>query len=94
MDTVLDFFKTNIYAHFILTGFVIGILARILMPGKDPMGIIKTTFLGITGSFLSGYAVKAYNIQLPIPTPWDSYTAAIVGALLILSVFKLIRNIG
>lgn len=39
----------------ILTGFVIGLLARLLMPGSDPMGFLLTTALGIGGSLVGGF---------------------------------------
>ena len=39
----------------IVFGFVIGVIARFLMPGPQPMGIILTTLLGVAGSFLGGY---------------------------------------
>jgi uncharacterized membrane protein YeaQ/YmgE (transglycosylase-associated protein family) len=94
MDAVIEFIQSNVYAHFAFVGLITGILARILMPGKDPMGLIKTTLLGITGSLLSVYLVKTYSISIPVPAPWSSYAASLMGALLILSVFKIIRNIG
>ena len=39
---------------FLVFGFVVGLLARALMPGTQKMGIIRTTLLGIAGSFTGG----------------------------------------
>ena len=43
------------FIGWIVFGFVIGVIARFLMPGPQPMGIILTTVLGVAGSFLGGY---------------------------------------
>ena len=39
----------------IIVGLIAGALARLLVPGKDPMGILATIVLGIVGSFLGGF---------------------------------------
>ena len=43
----------------IVPGFVIGLLAKFLHPGKENMGLIVTTLLGIAGSFIATYAGQA-----------------------------------
>jgi uncharacterized membrane protein YeaQ/YmgE (transglycosylase-associated protein family) len=40
---------------FILVGLVIGVVARLLMPGPDPIGIIGTIVVGIVGALIGGY---------------------------------------
>lgn len=94
MEQVLEFFKTNFYAHFAAVGFAVGLVTRILMPGPDPMGFFATTGLGMAGSVLSVYVIKTYHLQIPISEPWSTYVAAIVGASAILTIIKIIRNIG
>lgn len=44
---------------FIIAGFVIGLVARALIPGKQNLGIIMTTLLGIAGSLLGGFIANA-----------------------------------
>ena len=39
----------------IIMGLIVGVLAKLIMPGKDPGGFIITIFLGIVGAFLGGY---------------------------------------
>jgi uncharacterized membrane protein YeaQ/YmgE (transglycosylase-associated protein family) len=39
----------------IVVGFIVGALARLLMPGRDPIGIVGTVILGIVGSFVGGF---------------------------------------
>lgn len=72
----------------ILVGLVVGIIAKFLMPGKDPGGIIVTILLGIGGAFVanwlgaqSGY--YAYGESAGI-------VASVFGAILILIVFRML----
>lgn len=44
---------------FILVGLVVGILARALMPGRDPIGILGTILVGIVGAIVGGYLWRA-----------------------------------
>ncbi|MFP5297615.1 MAG: GlsB/YeaQ/YmgE family stress response membrane protein [Actinomycetota bacterium] len=44
---------------FILVGLVIGIIARALMPGRDPIGILGTILVGIVGAIIGGYLWRA-----------------------------------
>ena len=43
------------FIYFVLLGLVAGALARLLVPGRDPMGCIGTILLGVTGSVVGGY---------------------------------------
>ncbi len=52
---------TNII-YFIIIGFIAGGLAKFLMPGKDPGGLIITILLGIAGSVVGGYVGKMIGI--------------------------------
>jgi uncharacterized membrane protein YeaQ/YmgE (transglycosylase-associated protein family) len=52
---------TNII-YFIIIGFIAGGLAKFLMPGKDPGGLIITILLGIAGSVVGGYVGKIVGI--------------------------------
>jgi uncharacterized membrane protein YeaQ/YmgE (transglycosylase-associated protein family) len=51
---------------FIITMLVIGViagyLARLLVPGRDPMGFVQTVVLGVVGSFVGGFIGRALNI--------------------------------
>jgi uncharacterized membrane protein YeaQ/YmgE (transglycosylase-associated protein family) len=44
---------------FILVGLVIGIIARALLPGRDPVGILGTILIGIVGAIIGGYLWQA-----------------------------------
>jgi uncharacterized membrane protein YeaQ/YmgE (transglycosylase-associated protein family) len=43
----------------IIIGFIVGVIAKLIMPGKENMGLIVTTLLGIAGSFVATYAGQA-----------------------------------
>ena len=44
---------------FIIVGLVVGLLARLLMPGRDPIGILGTIVVGIVGAIVGGYLWRA-----------------------------------
>src|SRR4051812_1313684 len=43
---------------FLIIGLVAGLLARLLVPGRDPMGLVATLVLGVVGSFIAGFLAK------------------------------------
>lgn len=72
----------------ILIGLVVGIIAKFLMPGDDPGGIIVTILLGIAGSFVAGYIGRAagwYNEGEPV-----GFIASVVGAIVLLLLYRLL----
>lgn len=73
----------------IVFGAVVGIIARFLMPGKDPMGWVGTIVLGIIGSFVGGFLAQllfAGNAALPPPTA--GWIGSIIGALIVLWIYR------
>lgn len=73
----------------ILIGLVAGGIAKLLMPGKDPGGFIVTILLGIGGAMLAG-AIGRVVGWYDEPTDGAGFIAAILGALLILFVYRLV----
>jgi len=74
----------------IVIGFAVGALAKLLMPGRDPGGIIITILLGIGGSFAATYIGQHlgwYRQGQPA-----GFIGAILGAILLLVVYRLIRR--
>ena len=74
----------------ILVGLVVGAVAKLLMPGKDPGGFIITILLGIGGSLLAtwlGVKLNFYNAGEPA-----GFIGSVVGAMLILGIYRLIRS--
>jgi uncharacterized membrane protein YeaQ/YmgE (transglycosylase-associated protein family) len=71
-------------------GLVIGAIAKLLMPGKDPGGIIITMLLGIAGSFLAGWlgrAVGWYQADQPA-----GFIASVVGAIILLAIYRMFKR--
>jgi uncharacterized membrane protein YeaQ/YmgE (transglycosylase-associated protein family) len=77
--------------HFLwmlIIGLVIGAVAKFIMPGKDPGGIIVTMLIGIAGALIAGFlgrAVGWYNEGEPA-----GFIASVVGAVLLLIVYRMI----
>ncbi|WP_332674617.1 GlsB/YeaQ/YmgE family stress response membrane protein [Aromatoleum sp.] len=74
----------------IVIGFIVGLIARLLHPGRDGIGIILTTLLGIAGAMLATYGgqfLGLYRADEPA-----GFIGAIVGAIIILFVFTRLRR--
>lgn len=74
----------------ILMGLAAGILAKFIFPGKENMGWIVTTLLGIAGSFVASYLGQWLKIYEPGQTA--GFLGSIVGALVLLFVYSLIKK--
>jgi uncharacterized membrane protein YeaQ/YmgE (transglycosylase-associated protein family) len=82
--------ETHGILGWILIGLVAGAIAKLLMPGKDPGGCIITMLLGIAGALLAGFIGK--SIGWYEDGEAAGFIAAIVGALIILLVYRLIMR--
>ena len=74
----------------ILIGFVVGLLAKMLTPGKDPSGFFITAAIGIAGSLLATYggqAIGLYNAGEPA-----GFIGSLVGAIILLVLYHLIAR--
>ena len=72
----------------IIIGAVIGVVAKLLMPGRDPGGCIITILLGIAGSFLAGYLGRAlgwYREGEPA-----GFIFSVIGAMVLLLIYRMI----
>ena len=74
----------------IVIGFFAGLIAKWIMPGKERMGLILTILLGIAGSFVATYAGQWLKLYEPGQTA--GFIGAIVGAIIILIIYGLIRR--
>ncbi len=74
----------------ILIGFVAGVLAKFLHPGKENMGFIMTTVLGVAGSLLATFLGRAVGFY----KPGDSagFVMAIVGAVVLLVIYGMVKG--
>lgn len=79
----------NLFMVFII-GLVVGIIARFLMPGRQPGGFIITAILGIVGSLLATWLGKAIGWYQPGQTA--GWIGSIVGAIIVLLIYHLVRR--
>ncbi|WP_433401982.1 GlsB/YeaQ/YmgE family stress response membrane protein [Streptomyces sp. CA-146814] len=76
----------------IILGLLAGVIAKILLPGRDPGGIIGTTVIGIAGAFVGGWLSSQF-LDRPISNDfYDTATwlAAIAGSLVLLILYRLL----
>ncbi|MEE6138294.1 GlsB/YeaQ/YmgE family stress response membrane protein [Mycobacterium sp. 050128] len=75
----------------IVLGLIVGLVARLLVPGKQPMGWVATALLGIVGSYVGGtlgsivFPPHQFDIHPPIQ---HSFLGALVGAVILLLIYK------
>jgi uncharacterized membrane protein YeaQ/YmgE (transglycosylase-associated protein family) len=70
----------------ILFGLVVGAIAKLLMPGRDPGGIIVTMLLGIAGAVLGGFAGRAMGFYAAGESA--GFLMALIGAVLLLVAYR------
>jgi uncharacterized membrane protein YeaQ/YmgE (transglycosylase-associated protein family) len=71
----------------LIVGLIVGVIAKFLMPGKDPGGIIVTALLGVAGSFVGSFIAGALGMAGAV-----GWIGSILGAMLILFVFRLLKK--
>jgi uncharacterized membrane protein YeaQ/YmgE (transglycosylase-associated protein family) len=72
----------------IVVGLIIGAIAKLLMPGKDPGGCIITILLGLAGSFIAGYlgqALGLYTVGEPA-----GFIGSVIGAMILLFIYRMV----
>lgn len=74
----------------ILIGFVIGLVARFLMPGRDAAGFIITILLGIAGSFVGSYLGQGLGLYLPGQPA--GFLMSVVGAMILLFGYRMVAS--
>ena len=75
---------------FIILGALAGIIAKALLPGADPGGLIITTIIGIVGALLGGFLAAALFDAHPLDEFFDlsTWLTAIVGAIILLLIYR------
>ena len=74
----------------IIIGLVAGIIAKLLMPGRDPGGFIITTLLGIAGAVVATFLGRAVGWYGPDDSA--QFIGAIIGAVILLAIYRLVRR--
>jgi len=73
----------------LIVGLIVGALAKLFMPGKDPGGIIVTMLLGIAGSFVAGFLGRAVGLYRD-PATGPGIIASIIGAMILLALYRVV----
>ena len=73
-------------------GLVAGIIARIVMPGKDPGGLLLTIIIGITGAFLGGFVASRIGFGSITGFDLRSLIIAVGGAVLLLVIYRVVKD--
>ena len=71
----------------LIVGLIVGAIAKLLMPGKDPGGWIITILIGIAGSFVGTFIAGALGMAGPV-----GWIGSILGAMLLLFVYRLVKK--
>lgn len=73
----------------ILFGLIVGVIAKLLTPGRDPGGFIITTLLGIAGALLGGFLGRAIGIY-PTYQSTGGFFMSILGAVILLAIYHVV----
>jgi len=79
--------------HFLweaIIGLIVGAIAKLVMPGKDPGGIWITMALGVAGSLLAGFLGRAVGWYAPGQSA--GFIMSIIGALILLGIHRLVEG--
>ncbi len=74
----------------IIFGLIAGVIAKLLMPGKDPGGFIITAVLGIAGAVIGGYIGQALGLYRDGDAA--GLIMSVVGAVLLLAIYRMIAR--
>jgi len=81
-------FSSHSILWILIIGLVIGAIAKLLMPGRDPGGCIVTILLGIAGALLASYLGQAIGWYQPGQPA--GFIGSVVGAMLLLLLYRLL----
>jgi uncharacterized membrane protein YeaQ/YmgE (transglycosylase-associated protein family) len=76
----------------IVLGLVAGLLAKFIMPGRDPGGIIITILIGIAGALVGGFISTKLGYGAVDGFDLRSIVIAVLGAILLLIIFRMLRR--
>lgn len=74
----------------IVIGFIVGLLAKMIMPGRDPGGFIITVVIGIVGSLIATYGGQALGLYQA--GEGAGFIGSLVGAIILLAIYRAVRG--
>jgi uncharacterized membrane protein YeaQ/YmgE (transglycosylase-associated protein family) len=77
---------------FIILGLLAGVIAKAILPGDDPGGVIVTALIGIAGALIGGFLAAALFDAHPLDEFFDisTWLTAIIGAIILLLVYRMV----
>ena len=77
---------------FLILGLFAGIIAKAVLPGKDPGGVIVTMLIGVAGALIGGFLAGALFDAHPLDDFFDvsTWITAIIGSIILLAVYRMI----
>lgn len=72
----------------IIFGLIVGLIAKLLTPGREPGGFIVTALIGIGGSLVGGFLGRALGLYGP-DQPAGGFIMSVIGAILLLAVYHM-----
>lgn len=76
----------------IILGLIVGVIAKLLMPGKDPGGFIITIILGVAGAFVGGFIASKIGFGTVTGFDFRSLLIAVAGAFLLLAIYRVVKK--
>ena len=76
----------------VVLGLIVGVLAKLIMPGKDPGGMIITIIIGIAGAFVGGFVSSLIGFGSVTGFDFRSILIAVAGAILLLWGYRMIKK--
>ncbi len=73
-------------------GFLAGLVAKILLPGRENMGWIRTILVGIAGSFVGGFLGSFFGMGTPGEWSWPAFGTAVTGAVVLLIINRIVTR--
>ena len=77
---------------FLILGLLAGMIAKAIMPGDDPGGIIVTTIIGVAGALIGGFLAAALFNAHPLDNFFDisTWVTAILGSIILLGIYRML----
>lgn len=72
----------------IVFGLIAGVVAKLIMPGRDPGGFIITILIGIAGALVGGFIGSALGLGTVTGFNLGSFIIAVLGAILLLAIYR------
>jgi uncharacterized membrane protein YeaQ/YmgE (transglycosylase-associated protein family) len=74
----------------LIIGLVVGALAKLIMPGRDPGGIFITMLLGVAGALVAGFIGRVLGLYAP--GQGAGFIMSVLGAILLLALYRVFRH--